>query len=144
MKTRLRGTVTSDKNAKTLKVVVERRYPHPKYGKIVRGRTVCHAHDPYERGKLGDFVEIVESRPHSKLKRWELVSVLRASDEVAVKASLETEADVPEAVGTPTSDVPTADTPASVTSAEAEAATADAGVTDAIDTPTPAAAPANA
>ena len=102
MKTRLRGTVTSDKNAKTLKVEVERRYAHPKYGKIVRGRTVCHTHDPHSRGKLGDFVEIVESRPHSKLKRWELVSVVRASDEVAVKASLETEADVPEAVGTPT------------------------------------------
>ena len=102
MKTRLRGTVTSDKNAKTLRVEVERRYAHPKYGKIVRGKTVCHTHDPHERGKLGDFVEIVESRPHSKLKRWELVSVVRASDEVAVKASLETEAEVPEAVGTPT------------------------------------------
>ena len=102
MQTRLRGTVTSDKNAKTLRVEVERRYSHPKYGKIVRGRTVCHTHDPHERGKLGDFVEIVESRPHSKLKRWELVKIVRASDEVAVKASLETEADVPEAVGTPT------------------------------------------
>ena len=102
MQTRLRGTVTSDKNAKTLRVEVERRYSHPKYGKIVRGRTVCHTHDPHERGKLGDFVEIVESRPHSKLKRWELVKIVRASDEVAVKASLETEADVPEAIGTPT------------------------------------------
>ena len=102
MKTRLRGTVTSDKNAKTLRVEVERRFKHPKYGKIVRGRTVCHAHDPHSRGKLGDLVEIIESRPHSKLKRWELVTVLRASDEVAVKASLESEALVPEAVGTPT------------------------------------------
>ena len=102
MQTRLRGTVTSDKNAKTLRVEVERRYAHPKYGKIVRGRTVCHTHDPHGRGKLGDFVEIVECRPHSKLKRWELVEVVRASDEVAVKASLETEAEVPEAVGTPT------------------------------------------
>ena len=99
MKTRLRGTVTSDKNAKTLKVEVARRFPHPKYGKIVRGRTVCHTHDPHERGKLGDLVEIVESRPHSKLKRWELVKVVRASDEIAVKASLETEAEVPEATG---------------------------------------------
>ena len=101
MKTRLRGTVTSDKNAKTLRVEVERRYSHPKYGKIVRGRTVCHTHDPHSRGKLGDFVEIVESRPHSKLKRWELVKILKASDEIAVKASLETEADVPEAVAAP-------------------------------------------
>jgi len=99
MKTRLRGTVTSDANAKTLKVEVQRRYRHPKYGKIVRGRTVCHTHDPHERGKLGDVVEIVECKPHSKLKRWELVQVVQASDEVAVKASLETEADVPEATG---------------------------------------------
>ena len=98
MKTRLRGTVTSDKNAKTLRVEVQRRYRHPKYGKIVRGRTVCHTHDPHSRGKLGDLVEIVECRPHSKLKRWELVKVVQASDEVAVKASLETEAEVPEAV----------------------------------------------
>ncbi|MFH5804212.1 30S ribosomal protein S17 [Alienimonas sp. DA493] len=99
MKTRLRGTVTSDANAKTLRVEVQRRYRHPKYGKIVRGRTVCHTHDPHERGKLGDVVEIVECKPHSKLKRWELVRVVQASDEVAVQASLETEADVPEATG---------------------------------------------
>lgn len=99
MKTRLRGTVTSDANAKTLKVEVQRRYRHQKYGKIVRGRTVCHTHDPHERGKLGDVVEIVECKPHSKLKRWELVRVVQASDEIAVKASLETEADVPEATG---------------------------------------------
>ncbi|NNJ24176.1 30S ribosomal protein S17 [Alienimonas chondri] len=109
MKTRLRGTVTSDVNSKTLKVEVQRRYRHPKYGKIVRGRTVCHTHDPQERGKLGDVVEIIESKPHSKLKRWELVKVVQASDEVAVKASLETEADVPEATGATADNTPAPD-----------------------------------
>ena len=114
MKTRLRGTVTSDVNAKTLKVEVQRRYRHPKYGKIVRGRTVCHTHDPHGRGKLGDLVEIIECKPHSKLKRWELVQIVQASDEIAVKASLETEADVPEAIAPVVEDVtnsPAAPTP---------------------------------
>ena len=123
MKTRLRGTVTSDKNAKTLRVEVERRYRHPKYGKIVRGRTVCHTHDPHERGKLGDVVEIIECRPHSKLKRWELVSVVQAADEVAVKASLETEAVVPEAAGVVTDNY---DTPAGQPVTDPEGLTGDA------------------
>ena len=125
MKTRLRGTVTSDVNAKTLKVEVQRRYRHPKYGKIVRGRTVCHTHDPHERGKLGDLVEIIECRPHSKLKRWELVKVVQASDEIAVKASLEQEADVPEAIAPVVEEVtnsPAAPTPPVVPSGPADTA----------------------
>ncbi len=124
MKTRLRGTVTSDVNAKTLKVEVQRRYRHPKYGKIVRGRTVCHAHDPHGRGKLGDVVEIVECKPHSKLKRWELVQVVQASDEIAVKASLETEAEVPESIAPVVDEVtnsPAAPTPPVVPSAAGDA-----------------------
>ena len=125
MKTRLRGTVTSDVNAKTLKVEVQRRYRHPKYGKIVRGRTVCHTHDPHERGKLGDLVEIIECRPHSKLKRWELVKVVTASDEIAVKASLEQEAEVPEAIAPVVEEVtnsPAAPTPPVVDSGPADTA----------------------
>ena len=115
MKTKLRGTVTSDKNSKTIKVVVERRSQHPKYGKIVRGRTVCHCHDETEQAKLGDFVEIVESRPHSRLKRWELLSVVRAADAVAVQASLEEAAEVPEAISADAAaeaDAPADDAPA--------------------------------
>jgi small subunit ribosomal protein S17 len=81
MSTRKRqiGTVTSDKNAKTRRVVVERRYRHPVYGKIVRGRTVCHVHDEENASHAGDVVEIVESRPRSALKRWELVRVVKAA-----------------------------------------------------------------
>ncbi len=80
MKKTLIGTVTSNKNAKTIRVEIERRYKHPKYGKIVRGRTVCHAHDENDTANVGDLVEIVESRPLSKTKRWEFVRVVKATD----------------------------------------------------------------
>ena len=121
--------MTSDKNAKTLRVEVQRRFKHPKYGKIVRGRTVCHTHDPHGRGKLGDLVEIVECKPHSKLKRWELVQVVTASDEVAVKASLETEAEVPEAVSATAAEGETVERPEGLTATE--------GPADAATPPTP-------
>ncbi|VAX41978.1 SSU ribosomal protein S17p (S11e) [hydrothermal vent metagenome] len=78
MKKKLVGMVTSNKCDKTIKVEVERRYRHPLYGKIVRGRTVCHAHDEENKAKQGDRVEIIESRPMSKTKRWSLVQVVEA------------------------------------------------------------------
>jgi small subunit ribosomal protein S17 len=77
MKRTLQGTVRSAKMDKSLRVDVQRLYPHPKYGKIIRGRTICYAHDEKNEAKEGDMVEIVESRPHSKLKRWELVRVIK-------------------------------------------------------------------
>lgn len=83
MKKKLTGVVTSDKMDKGLRVEVERRFRHPKYGKIVRSRTICHVHDEANEARDGDRVEIVESRPHSKLKRWELVRVVEASGEIA-------------------------------------------------------------
>ena len=79
MRRTLQGIVTSDKRDKTLRVEVQRLYRHPKYGKIVRGRTICHVHDERNEARDGDTVEIVESRPHSKQKRWELVRVLGKS-----------------------------------------------------------------
>jgi small subunit ribosomal protein S17 len=91
MRKQLRGVVTSDKNAKTIRVVVERRFRHPKYGKIVRGRTVCHTHDENSDAKIGDVVDIVECRPRSALKRWELVQVVTRADEVQVAAAAEIE-----------------------------------------------------
>jgi small subunit ribosomal protein S17 len=72
----LQGIVTRDKMAKTRRVEVERLVRHAKYGKFVRRRTVCYAHDEKNESHLGDTVEIVESRPLSKLKRWELVKVV--------------------------------------------------------------------
>ncbi|MEZ6123994.1 MAG: 30S ribosomal protein S17 [Planctomycetaceae bacterium] len=77
MKQVLIGTVTSTKMAKSLRVEIERRFPHRKYGKIVRGRTVCHVHDEAEVAQEGDVVEIIEAPPRSKTKRWDLVRVVK-------------------------------------------------------------------
>lgn len=76
MKKVLIGTVKSNKMEKSLRVEIERKFPHTRYGKIVRGRTVCHVHDEENVAKEGDVVEIVECRPRSKMKRWELVKVI--------------------------------------------------------------------
>lgn len=70
------GIVTSDKADKTRRVEVERVLAHAKYGKTIRRRTVCHVHDEENVSKMGDRVEIIESRPLSRLKRWRLVKVL--------------------------------------------------------------------
>lgn len=76
MKKIMQGVVTSDKMDKSLRIEIERRFRHPKYAKIVRSRTICHAHDEENCGKEGDVVEIEECRPLSKLKRWRLIRVL--------------------------------------------------------------------
>ena len=70
------GVVTSDKMKKTRRVEIARLVKYPKYGKIVRRRTVCYVHDEQEQSSMGDTVEIIECRPMSKLKRWNLVSVV--------------------------------------------------------------------
>ncbi|MBT4867424.1 MAG: 30S ribosomal protein S17 [Planctomycetaceae bacterium] len=78
MKRKLVGVVTSDKMNKSLRVEIERRFAHPMYGKIVRGRTVCHVHDEENVAHTGDTVEIIECRPRSKTKRWDLVRVVKS------------------------------------------------------------------
>lgn len=72
----LQGIVTRDKTSKTRRVEVERLVRHPKYGKFVKRRTICYAHDEKNESRLGDTVEIIESRPLSKLKRWELTKIV--------------------------------------------------------------------
>lgn len=72
----LQGIVTRDKTAKTRRVEVERLVRHPKYGKFIKQRTICYVHDETNDSHLGDTVEIVESRPLSKMKRWALVKVV--------------------------------------------------------------------
>lgn len=79
MRKRQIGTVTGDKMNKTRRVEVERVYRHPKYGKTVRRKIVCHVHDEENVTRLGDLVEIIESRPMSKLKRWALLKVVQAA-----------------------------------------------------------------
>ncbi len=70
------GVVTSDKMAKTRVVEIPRLVQHPRYGKYVRRKTVCYVHDEEQQSSRGDTVEIVESRPRSRSKRWELVRVV--------------------------------------------------------------------
>ena len=82
MRKTLIGVVTSDKRAKTRRVEVSRLFQHPIYGKIVRGKTICHMHDENNETHLGDTVEIAECRPRSAQKRWELVRVVKASTDV--------------------------------------------------------------
>ena len=81
------GVVTGDKMRKTRRVEIPRLVKHPKYGKYLRRRTVCYAHDEQEESHQGDTVEIVESRPRSKMKRWELVRVVTKSRLVDVAAA---------------------------------------------------------
>jgi len=80
------GVVTSDKIAKTRRVEIPRLVRHPKYGKFLRRRTVCLVHDENNESQRGDTVEIVECRPMSKTKRWQLVRVVEKSSIVDVAA----------------------------------------------------------
>ena len=73
------GVVTSDKCSQTRRVEMPRLVQHPKYKKYLRRRTVCHVHDEKNESQIGDTVEIVECRPRSKTKRWELVRVVSKS-----------------------------------------------------------------
>ena len=69
----LKGKVISDKNEKTIVVLVERKYQHPFLKKIIKNKKKYHAHDEKNKFKIGDNVNIVESRPYSKKKRWKVV-----------------------------------------------------------------------
>lgn len=70
LKRTLIGKVVSDKRTKTVTVLVERRVKHELYGKIVAKTSKYHAHDEKGEYKLGDIIEITESRPISKTKNW--------------------------------------------------------------------------
>ena len=78
------GTVTSDAASKTRRVEIPRIVRHPKYGRIQHRRTVCHVHDENDESHNGDLVEIFECRPKSRLKRWELVRIVKKSTAVDV------------------------------------------------------------
>ena len=82
----LTGVVTGDKCSKTRRVEIDRLVRHKKYGKFIRRRTVCHVHDENNESAAGDLVEIQESRPLSRLKRWTLVRIVEKNKEVDVAA----------------------------------------------------------
>ncbi len=70
LKRTLIGKVVSDKRSKTVTVLVERRVKHELYGKIVAKSSKYHAHDENNEYKLGDVIDITDSRPLSKTKNW--------------------------------------------------------------------------
>ena len=74
----LQGTVTSVSCAKTITVLVERTFAHPKYGKFVRKHKKYHAHDERNEAQVGDVVEIMATRPMSKLKRWRMTRIVES------------------------------------------------------------------
>ncbi|TBR40831.1 30S ribosomal protein S17 [Marinomonas agarivorans] len=70
------GKVVSDKMDKTITVLVERTEKHALYGKFIRRSTKLHAHDENNECQIGDTVKVVETRPYSKTKSWNLVQVI--------------------------------------------------------------------
>jgi small subunit ribosomal protein S17 len=77
---RLVGRVTSDKMQKTVVVSVENLKRHPVYNKVIRQTTKYKAHNPNDVAKMGDLVQIVESQPMSREKRWAVEKVLKQAE----------------------------------------------------------------
>ena len=76
------GEVISNKMAKTIIVRVERRFPHPKFRKVITGYKKFYAHDEKSEAKVGDRVRIEETRPLSKTERWRLVEIVERGAEL--------------------------------------------------------------
>ena len=70
----LDGKVVKDRSDKTIVVLVKRKYIHPFFGKIITSSKKYHAHDEKNKFKTGDNVKIIESKPFSKIKKWEVVN----------------------------------------------------------------------
>ncbi len=73
----LTGTVSSNSGIKSIRVTIDYKVKHPKYGKYIRRRTKLAVHDEANECRVGDVVEITESRPYSKTKSWRVVRVLQ-------------------------------------------------------------------
>ncbi len=81
------GQVISNKMAKTIVVQVQRRFPHPKFKKVVTGYKKLYAHDEKSQAKVGDWVRLEETRPLSKTKRWRMVEIVERAATVAPVAA---------------------------------------------------------
>jgi small subunit ribosomal protein S17 len=92
----LSGTVTTRMGDKSVKVTVPYKIPHPLYGKVINRKTVLHAHDEKNESKPGDLVEIMETRPLSRLKRWRVTRVIDVAPDLEIRTP--TEQDVAAAV----------------------------------------------
>ncbi len=84
------GFVSSRSGDKSVKVTIAYKTPHPLYQKVVNRQTVLHVHDEKNETKVGDKVEVMETRPLSRLKRWRVVSIIQkavTTDAVAISES---------------------------------------------------------
>ena len=70
----LKGKVVRDMNNKTVVVLVKRKFSHPYFGKVITSSKKYHAHDENNKFKIGDNIKIIESKPFSKKKRWEVIT----------------------------------------------------------------------
>ena len=93
------GFVSSRSGDKSIKVTIAYKTPHPLYHKVVNRQTVLHVHDEKNETKVGDKIEVMETRPISRLKRWRVIRVVEAAVGAATAIS---EKDVAEAVPTKT------------------------------------------
>ena len=94
------GFVTSRSGDKSIKVTIAYKTPHPLYHKVVNRQTVLHVHDEKNETKVGDKVEVMETRPISRLKRWRVVSVIQKA--VTADGAAISESDVAATVPTKT------------------------------------------
>lgn len=94
------GFVSSRSGDKSIKVTVAYKTPHPLYQKVVNRQTVLHVHDEKNETKVGDKVEVMETRPLSRLKRWRVIAIVQKA--VAADGAAISEADVAAAVPTKT------------------------------------------
>ena len=85
------GNVTSRSGDKSVKVTVPFKVPHPRYQKVINRKTVVHVHDEKNETKVGDKVEIMETRPISRLKRWRVINVIERAVTADVAAVSETD-----------------------------------------------------
>ncbi len=90
------GFVTSRSGDKSIKVTVPFKVPHPRYQKVINRKTVVHVHDEKNETHLGDKVEIMETRPISRLKRWRVINVIERA--VTADSAAVSEKDVAAAI----------------------------------------------
>jgi small subunit ribosomal protein S17 len=112
------GFVTSRMGDKSVKVTVPYRTPHAKYQKVINRQTVVHVHDEKNEVKVGDKVEVMETRPLSRLKRWRIIRIVEAAKTGIAQAI--SEQDVAKTV--PTKLAPAASPAAGATEADAPSA----------------------
>ncbi len=104
------GFVSSRSGDKSIKVTVAYKTPHPLYQKVVNRQTVLHVHDEKNETAVGDKVEVMETRPLSRLKRWRVIAVVQKA--VAAEGAAVSEADVAASVPTKTRKTADSATPA--------------------------------